>query len=245
MKPRCFFVALLLLMTGSQTLDAQKVAVLLKNDQTIRYDVSQVEAIMFEEEEDMHEYVDLGLPSGTLWATCNIGANSPEEKGYYISWGETQPKEEYTWDTYKYCRGSLETMTKYNVASQYGLIDNLTELLPEDDAATMNWGPSWQMPSREQVEELINSEYTTMGSLRLNDKWCLQITSNINGNSIYLPVAGRIGSDGLYTGGCYYWTRTLYLREPYRGWYLYFSGGAYSNQAYRSSGYTIRPVRRL
>lgn len=126
MKPRCFFVALLLLMTGSQTLDAQKVAVLLKNDQTIKYDVSQVEAIMFEEEEDMHEYVDLGLPSGTLWATCNIGANSPEEKGYYISWGETQPKEEYTWDTYKYCRGSLETMTKYNVASQYGLIDNLT-----------------------------------------------------------------------------------------------------------------------
>ena len=100
---------------------------------------------------DGHAYVDLGLPSGTLWATCNVGASSPEEYGDYFAWGETEPKNDYNWSTYKYCKGSSTTMTKYCTSSSYGTVDNKTELEPSDDAATVNWGSNWQMPSLEQL----------------------------------------------------------------------------------------------
>ena len=93
-----------------------------------------------------HEWVDLGLPSGTLWATCNIGATSPEGYGDYFAWGETQPKQVYDWSNYKwgnyYVQGGL---SKYVTDSEYGTVDYKTELEPEDDAASVNWGPSWSM----------------------------------------------------------------------------------------------------
>ena len=107
-----------------------------------------------------HEYVDLGLPSGTLWATCNVGASKPEEYGDYFAWGETKPKSDYSWETYKWCKGSSKTMTKYCTNSKYGyngFTDDLWELLPEDDAATVNWGSGWQTPSLAQLKELFNS----------------------------------------------------------------------------------------
>ena len=88
-----------------------------------------------------HEWVDLGLPSGTLWATCNVGANAPEEYGDYFAWGETAPKDYYDWSTYKWCKGSYNTMTKYCTNSSYGyngFTDGKTELDPEDDAAWFN-----------------------------------------------------------------------------------------------------------
>ena len=69
---------------------------------------------------DGHEYVDLGLPSGTLWATCNVGADTPEGYGDYFAWGETEPKEVYSWETYKWCNGDEYSMTKYCTNSQYG-----------------------------------------------------------------------------------------------------------------------------
>ena len=116
---------------------------------------------------DTREYVDLGLPSGTLWATCNIGADSPEDYGLYFAWGETTGYSEDTsdgrsfdWSTYKYCNGSSYTLTKYcNDSSRgyNGFTDNLTELVPEDDAATANWGAGWCMPTVEQFDELFNS----------------------------------------------------------------------------------------
>ena len=97
--------------------------------------------------------VDLGLPSGTLWADRNIGANSPEGYGDYFAWGETRPKSEYNWSTYKYCKGSDKTITKYCDDSSYGTVDNKTVLEPSDDAATANWGSNWRMPTHgEQVE---------------------------------------------------------------------------------------------
>ena len=108
-----------------------------------------------------HEYVDLGLPSGTLWATYNVGANSPEEYGDYFAWGETQPKDTYTWSTYQYANGGSPwgnpNLTKYCANSQYGYngyVDDLTILLPEDDAATANWGSNWRMPTQEEWWEL-------------------------------------------------------------------------------------------
>ena len=105
-------------------------------------------------------WVDLGLPSGTLWATCNVGANAPEEYGDYFAWGETQSKDYYYWDTYQYCMGSSATMTKYCNKSNYGyngFTDNLTTLLPEDDAATANWGTDWRMPTRDEWDELFQN----------------------------------------------------------------------------------------
>ena len=96
---------------------------------------------------DNHEWVDLGLPSGTLWATCNVGANAPEEYGDHFAWGETSPKDVYNWSTYQWCNGSMFTLTKYNTESSLGMVDNKTELDPEDDAAYVNWGPSWRTPT--------------------------------------------------------------------------------------------------
>jgi hypothetical protein len=96
-------------------------------------------------------YVDLGLPSGTLWATCNIGANSPEEYGYYFAWGETEGyndgKTTFDWSTYKWCNGSYDSLTKYKYSSSYGTYDYKTELDLDDDAAYVNWGAEWCMPS--------------------------------------------------------------------------------------------------
>ncbi|MBQ2300161.1 MAG: Ig-like domain-containing protein, partial [Bacteroidaceae bacterium] len=163
---------------------------------------------------DGHVYVDLGLPSGTLWATCNVGANSPEEYGDYYAWGETKPKTTYNWSTYKYCKGTATTMTKYCLDSWYGTVDNKTELEPSDDAATVNWGVDWQMPSDEQFEELINSSYTTRTWTTMNGKYGRKITSKRNGNSIFLPAAGcrygtSLGNAGIYGG---YWSRSLSIR---------------------------------
>ena len=103
------------------------------------------------------EYVDLGLPSGTLWATRNVGATYPDDYGDYFAWGETEPKNNYDWNSYKWCNGSYTTLTKYCLNINYGVHDGLTELKLEDDAAYVNWGSSWRMPTHEQQQELTKS----------------------------------------------------------------------------------------
>ena len=105
---------------------------------------------------DGHEYVDLGLPSGLKWATCNVDATTPEEYGGYYAWGETEEKENYCWNTYKWCNDSLSTLTKYCTDDSYGIIvDNKTILDPEDDVAHVKWGGSWRMPTIDEYKELI------------------------------------------------------------------------------------------
>jgi len=200
---------------------------------------------------DTMEYVDLGLPSGTLWATCNIGASSPEDYGDYFAWGETQPKDEYTWSNYKYCKGSYNTMTRYCFQSDYGyngFTDTLTELLPEDDAATANLGNDWQMPSIDQIMELYNSEYTTTTWTTQNGKNGKLVTSKSNGKSIFLPAAGYRNNTSLNNTGNngYYWSRSL---PPNYSIYAY--GPTFSSDnilwatSSRCSGYVVRPVRVL
>lgn len=199
------------------------------------------------------EYVDLGLPSGTLWATCNIGATSPEDYGDYFAWGETEGyndgKTKFDWSTYKWCEGSNSTMTKYCTNSSYGyngFTDDKTELDLEDDAAYVNWGPKWRMPSEEQFSELINSSYTTTEWTTMNGVNGRKITSNTNGNSIFLPAAGYRDNSSLFDGGSGgdYWSRTLYSDDPSIAWGLYFhSGGVYTSD-YRYYGQSVRPVRR-
>ena len=195
-----------------------------------------------------HEYVDLGLPSGTLWATTNVGADAPEESGFYYAWGETEPKDDYSWATYKWMtEGQSEWywINKYTFKDgQTGTAwydeggnfigDGLTELLPEDDAATVNWGSQWQMPSITQFQELIDN--TTQENKVINGVWGYLHTGT-NGNSIFLPNAGTYEGTSL-VGYFRYWTRETLEGSDYGGFYetgrLSFSSRYY--------GHPIRPV---
>ena len=180
-----------------------------------------------------HTYIDLGLPSGLLWATCNVGANAPEEYGDYFAWGETTPKETYNWDTYKYYDGSV---TKYTGS------DSLTILEASDDAATANWGAGWRMPTADEMREL--QDYCIVVWTEQNGVNGRKFTGP-NGNSIFLPAAGyridseldNAGSDG------YYWSSSLSSGNTDRAWHLYFySGNYYMSNRYRYYGFTVRAV---
>ena len=190
-----------------------------------------------------HEYVDLGLPSGTKWATCNVGASSPEKYGDYFAWGETEPKTTYSWDTYKWYNGSSSTFTKYNTISDCGIVDDKIVLDPEDDAATINWGSKWRMPTEAEWTELRNNctwTWTTRNGVN-----GYTVKSKINGNSILLPAAGMRGSDILYfAGSCgFYWSSSLDTDEPYYAWNVHFlSDNVNRNNMNRCSGQSVRPV---
>ncbi len=193
----------------------------------------------FEREESPHEYVDLGLPSGTLWATCNVGANSPEEYGDYFAWGETTTKSDYYWGTYFDTDDGGSTFKKYN---------NLRELQPTDDAATANWGSDWQMPSLAQIQELCSSSNTTTEWTQVNGVNGRKITSKSNGNSVFLPAAGYRNYTSLYYTGSVgnYWSRSLDTSNSYYAYYLYFYSGCVDWQYNgRDYGQSVRPVRVL
>jgi len=196
----------------------------------------------------LHEddYVDLGLPSGLLWATCNVGADSPEGYGDYFAWGETTPKDVYNWSTYEYCMGSFNTMTKYCDNSSYGsegFTDDLTTLLPEDDAATANWGSGWRMPTEEEWQELYNN--TTVTWTTQNGVSGRLFTAS-NGNSLFLPAAGYRNNSSLYRAGsyAYFWSSSLYTSRPYDArLFCFFSGTYFMDGNDRYYGFTVRPVR--
>jgi len=195
---------------------------------------------------DTHEYVDLGLPSGTLWATCNVGAERPEQYGVFFPWGETEESNicsdwQYSsdWNNYKYCDGSENTLTKYCLGSIYGTIDNKSELEPIDDAATVNWGGNWQMPSYDQFEELINGEYTRTEFIRQNAVYGVKITSKSNGNSIFLPIIAGAGH--------YYWSRTLFPGRSSCAMCLYIRweiSVINTQDMRRANNWSVRPVRK-
>ena len=192
-----------------------------------------------------YEYVDLGLPSGLLWATCNVGADSPEKFGDYFAWGETQPKETYRWDTYQH--GGLTTLIKYCNDANFGyngFTDNLTILLPEDDAATANWGNDWRMPTEEEWKELY--ENTTSQWTTLNGENGRLFTAE-NGNSLFLPAAGSYDDMGLYYTNSrgHYWSSSLSSSKPSQACMsdFYSSEGSLYTSKYRYVGLSVRPVR--
>ena len=209
--------------------------------------VSDVDSITFNQlTGNGHEYVDLGLPSGTLWATCNVGASKPEEYGDYFAWGETQPKSTYDWGTYKYCNGSLTSLTKYCTDSYYGTVDNKTTLEAADDAARANWGGSWRMPTDAELTDLRGQctwTWTTQ-----NGVYGYKVTSKKSGytnKSIFLPAAGyRYGSSLSNAGshGCY-WSSSLDTDYPSVAWRVSFgSDGVSPCNYYRDIGFSVRPV---
>lgn len=193
-----------------------------------------------------HRYIDLGLPSGTKWADCNIGAKTRTNYGYYYAWGETSRKTKYDWDTYKY--GSDDELTKYCTDLDYGedgFTDDKEELDLSDDVAHKLWGGKWRIPTKEQFEELI--EYTKQRWTKINGVKGMLFTGR-NGHSIFLPAAGgRKGTSlvGAGSGGDY-WSRTLNADYPYLANSLYFCSSVvhvYDCHFSRYYGHTVRPVR--
>ena len=146
-----------------------------------------------------HEYVDLGL--SVKWATCNVGAESPEGYGDYFAWGETSTKETYSWSTYFDYDEDTKSFPKYNNEGGKTVLD------PEDDAAHVNWGGSWRMPTEAEWQELLNNctwEWTTQNGIS-----GYKVTSNKEGytdKSIFLPAGGDGGAVG-FNG--YYWSSSL------------------------------------
>ena len=178
------------------------------------------------------EAVDLGLPSGTRWASCNVGATKPEEYGSYYAWGETDVKEEYNWGTYIHCDGIGNTC--------YDLGECISGT--KYDVAHMKWGGNWKMPTHDQVKELI--ENCSYDVITINDVKGLAFYGK-NGNSIFLPLAGCLFDKSFsYQGSsCYYWTGTQ--RFGYCAYYfsLYDYGLAYGDDYWnRCVGSPVRPV---
>ena len=193
-----------------------------------------------------HEYVDLGLPSGTLWATCNLGAYGPEGYGDYFAWGETEPKTAFIWGNYKYCNDDLNLLNKYcndpNHGS-HGFTDNLTVLQPGDDAATVNWGYFWRIPTEEQWRELkanTTNIWTTQNGVNG------RLFTASNGNSLFLPAAGLGPANMVYSHSGsygYYWSSSLYTDYPSRAWHLSFNSSICDMSHYnRHYGHSVRAV---
>lgn len=187
-----------------------------------------------------HDFVDLGL--SVMWATCNVGASKPEDYGYYFAWGEVDPKADYSWETYKY-GSSSRSFTKYNTVSAYGTVDNKMTLELSDDAARINWGETWRMPTGSEQEELRNNcawLWTTLNGVK-----GYKVTSKINGNSIFLPAAGERNSSSLLSAEkCYIWSSSLSTDSPHLAYNLgvtsYGTGWELSNHRFR--GCVVRPV---
>lgn len=185
-----------------------------------------------------HGYVDLGLPSGTLWATCNIGASSPEEYGDYYAWGETETKTEFSWETYKWRYGYFEDgdpfLIKYVTTDYWGIVDSLTVLTPEDDVAHVKWGGKWRMPT---VGEWLE--------LKIRCYWIWVEEEGISGwqacgpnqKTIFFPV-DHTSSYTIYwsSNGSNMDAHSLDFSQEYVG---YFLGGDWND---RYIGSLVRPV---
>lgn len=220
-----------------------------------------------------HDFVDLGLTSGTLWATCNIGAEKPEDGGQYFAWGETvgygkdlSDERPFNWGDYKWVvegKSSKLFATKYTCADDEvggcwykdgkyvgSTVDgkeyqSLVKLLPEDDAAIANWGDDWCMPTKEQFMELYSSANTTSEWVTENGVMGCKFTSKKNGNTLFLPAGGfrHFRNINVENNGCY-WSCMLDKNNTHRAYALsVYDGGTSCSASDRCDGRFIRPVR--
>lgn len=188
------------------------------------------------------EAVDLGLPSGTLWASCNIGATNPEEFGDYYSWGETEPKASYKLEEYRHFKPGQENV----MAIRRAFADLGKDIAgTQYDVAHVKWGEEWQMPSLGQFQELEQNcvwEWTSM-----NEVAGYKVTSKTNGNSIFLPAAGSKASQRTSNIGVYglYWSSTIAYDGPSGGCNLLIQKGSDRRRqtSSRALGYTVRAVK--
>lgn len=194
-----------------------------------------------------HQYVDLGLPSGTLWATCNIGASTPEEAGEFYAWGETETKENYSWDTYKWCDGTKPTvsnpsLTKYCDRGGYGLMDGKVSLELKDDVAHVKWGGDWHIPTQAEFQELMDN--CTMEWIKISDNQHAYKFTGANGNSILMPAAGEWSNTSFYSDDFYYWSTDLANKNSNSAWVIEYMSktSAEFSGIVRYKGFAVRPV---
>lgn len=197
------------------------------------------------------EKVDMGIKTSdgkTLyWSTrnlCESGfVNSPVDYGDYFAWGETEPKEDFDWSTYKWGT-SFTSLTKYNTDSSRGPVDNKTVLEPEDDVAHVKLGGKWRLPTDAEWSELLTkctwTWVTNYNGSGINGR----LVKATNGNSIFLPAAGE-RVDNLYdAGSCgYYWSSSLSTDDPSGAWYVdFYLDSVYRSYGSRFVGRSVRPV---
>lgn len=207
-----------------------------------------------------HDYVDLGLPSGTLWAISNIGF--PDiPNGDYFSWGQTHKAYSHDWSGYAceewvYIYDNKIQLSKYNTSQDYGVVDNITVLEPSDDIARVDWGRYWRIPTREDMEELVEGcDWTWMDEFE-SDEISKRIAYNergflgkskTNGNIIFFPADGYKDENGVHFIGelGYYWTSSLGPYKPRDAYYLSIDSQIKKisvNYAVRCSGFCVRAV---
>jgi hypothetical protein len=190
--------------------------------------------------ENGHEYVDLGL--SVKWATCNVGASTPEEYGDYFAWGALSSTTYSHWGNYPHANGSYTSLTKYNTDSGHGFVDNKTVLELSDDVANYEWGGTWRIPTEAEIMELMSNctwERTTQNGVN----GC-KVTSDINGNSIFLPAAGNYTNVGDKIGEVgFYWSSLLNTDLPHQAYKLAFTEDTMGFTANaRFYAFPVRPV---
>ncbi len=199
-----------------------------------------------------HEAIDLGLPSGLMWATMNLGAEHPEDYGLYFQWGDTVGKSKETvnetsWSNYKWSEGAPDQLTKYCTKEKYGAVDNKTVLDLEDDAAHALWKGEWRMPTKDEIKELIDN--TTQEWTIVNNVHGMRFTSKTVETSIFLPAAGY--GDGVLLNdedNCLYWSSSLYDKNENMANMLLVGESEDSNVMgimayfYRCAGVSVRAV---
>ena len=248
--------ALLLLVASLQTIWAQKVVLYKTNGEIIEFYVSELDSISFDEEvyltcpDDKHPHaIDLGLPSGTIWCCCNVGASTPDGRGGYYAWGETNEKSVYDDVSYIFLNGQ-DTDDDGRIDQDGSFIDiGIDDIAGTDyDVAHVLMGTSWCMPSRTQQNEL--RDYCSIKGIQQNDVNGIVVTGP-NGGQIFLPSTGYYWKDHFYDGGTYgcYWSSSRIRTELINVFSLVFNTiNGYSNWDWDSSrcsyGRCVRPVRK-
>ena len=242
---RKLLISIVAILTISFYALAQMNVVVYQKDGTkITYLASEVDSIGFSEKAEPIA-VDLGL--SVKWANFNVGASAPEEYGDYFAWGETETKDYYDWNTYKWCEGTESTINQYCPE-----LDNRDNLSNSDDAAYVAWGGSWRMPTKEEMSELLDTEKCIWTWTTVNDVKGYEVKSKINGNTIFLPAAGYRWRGSFYSRGMIgdYSTKSVNLEEARTAYFLQCTEeGRNTNDldvivqpGFRQVGLSIRPV---
>lgn len=205
----------------------------------------------FEEEEEdvptvddevLHKFVDLGLPSGLKWATVNVEALKPEEYGGYYAWGEVTEKDHYIWGS-----STLEN-SSLSVLNGSGYVDSLGDLSPTYDAASVNWGPEWRMPTELEFKELV--DYCDWKWVSINGVQGYTVSSKAkdNTNSIFLPAGGHVTDKSVKeeNESGYYWCSNV--SDDWSMYSTTFNFGSdkkkFGKICMRYHGQSVRPVRK-
>ena len=224
---------------GETTVTVKDVLTFRTIDIEVTVEVNQPQPYRKCPDENHPHIIDLGLPSGTLWACCNVGAVKPEAYGGYYAWGETEEKSHYDWSTDTY--NDESEVIFYNLDSDFDIAGS------QYDVAHIEWGGSWVMPSFDQINELVNNcSYTWATINGINGG---KFTSNTNGGTIFLPAAGcctEEGSLGLFESDGFYWSSTSSTRYPSTqvAYNLGFNSKRvrWFNDFVHRFGFTVRPV---